>query len=159
LKAGAFGFWSMKLPALAVALPGTLLVLATTALLLGLPFGFDPLWHAESLTLPEAAALRDTGEVVRLIANRENPDAPGPVRANILRSEPVVVTPLEAAVAADRPEVIEVLLDQGASLDAPTMVRLVCFARRVEADDAGAFLLAQRPDDAPGSCDQVSTPW
>ena len=54
-------------PVIAVAVPGVLLIAATALMLMGLPFGIDPLWRVEPLTLAEAAALRDNGEVVRLI--------------------------------------------------------------------------------------------
>jgi len=52
---------TFALVAIGLGLPGLLLVAATAALLLGLPFGLDPLWAVEPMTLSEAAALRDNG--------------------------------------------------------------------------------------------------
>jgi hypothetical protein len=147
------------LPILAFALPGTLLILATAVMLLGLPFGIDPLWRVESLTLAEAAALRDNGEVVRLIHAGEDPNKAGPVRAELLRNDAQVVTPLEAAVGIDRPDMIDVLVDNGAVLDAATWTHLMCFAKSIEADEAIDFLEQRRPADASIACDHVRTPW
>ena len=143
----------------ALAVPGTLLILATAGMLLGLPFGFDPLWRVESLTLAEAAALRDNGEVVRLIQGGEDPNKPGTVRAELLRNDAQVVTPLEAAVGIDRPDMVETLLENGAVLDAATWTHLMCFAASIEADEAIGFLEQRRPPDASTACEHVRTPW
>ena len=147
------------LPVLALALPGTLLIVATAVMLLGLPLGLDPLWRVEPLTLAEAASLRDNGEVVRLIHAGEDPNKAGTVRAELLRNDAQVVTPLEAAVGIDRPDMIEVLLDNGAVLDATTWTHLMCFATAIEADEAIDFLEQRRPGDAATACDHVRTPW
>lgn len=147
------------LPLLALALPGTLLILATAVMLFGLPFGIDPLWRVEPLTLAEAAALRDNGEVVRLIHAGEDPNKAGPVRAELLRNDAQVVTPLEAAVGIDRPDMIDVLLENGAVLDGATWTHLLCFAKSIEADEAIDFLEQRPPADASSACDHVRTPW
>ena len=128
-------------------------------MLLGLPFGIDPLWRVEPLTLSEAAALRDNGEVVRLIDAGEDPNKAGAVRAELLRNDALVVTPLEAAVGIDRPDIIEVLLDNGAVLDAMTWTHLMCFATSIEADEAIDFLEPRRPVGATTACEHVQTPW
>jgi hypothetical protein len=135
------------------------LITATVLLLFGLPFGIDPLWRVEPLTLAEAAALRDNGEIMRLISRGEDPNQSGTVRANFLRNDPLVVTPLEAAVGVDRPDVVEVLVDNGATLDATTWTRLACFATAIEADDARSVLEQRRPPGASDACAQVDTPW
>ena len=132
---------------LARSLPGLLLILATAVMLVGLPFGLDPLWRVEPLTLAEAAALRDNGEVVRLIDAGEDPNKAGTVRAELLRNDPLVVTPLEAAVGSDRADMIEVLLDNGAVLDAMTWtLDVLCNGHR--GDDVRALLEQRRPDGA-----------
>jgi hypothetical protein len=143
----------------AIALPGLVLILATALMLVGLPFGLDPLWRVEPLTLAEAAALRDNGEVVRLIDAGEDPNQASTVRAEFLQNAPLTVTPLEAAVGADRVDIMEVLLDHGAELDAATWTRLMCFATAIEADESRAFLEPRRPDGAALACDHVKTPW
>ena len=128
-------------------------------MLVGLPFGLDPLWRVEPLTLAEAAALRDNGEVVRLIDAGEDPNGAGTVRAELLHNDPLTVTPLEAAVGSDRVDMMEVLLDHGAVLDAATWTRLMCFATAIEADESRALLEQRRPDGASLACDHVQTPW
>ncbi len=145
---------------LTIALPATLLIVATAVMLVGLPFGLDPLWRVEPLTLAEAAALRDNGEVVRLIRSGEDPNRPTLVRAEVLGDHEVTVTPLEAAVGIDRADIIQVLLENGATLDAGTWPHLMCLAASVEADEAKDFLEQRRPDDAAAAdCDHVPRPW
>ena len=147
------------LPACALALPGALLIIATAAMLLGLPFGVDPLWQVEPLTLPEAAALHDNGEVVRLIDLGEDPNRAGPVRPNLLRNDAQVVTPLEAAVGAERADIVELLLEHGAVMDAAMWTRLMCFAEVVDAGDVRDVLEPRRPARASDECADVPTPW
>jgi hypothetical protein len=144
---------------IALALPGTLLILATAVMLLGLPVGIDPLWRVEPMTLAEAAALRDNGEVVRLIYGGEDPNTRGTVRAELVHNNAQVVTPLEAAVAIDRPDMLQTLLENGAVLDATTWTHLMCFAVSTEADEAIEFLERRRPAEASSVCDDVRTPW
>jgi hypothetical protein len=151
--------WQAALLAAVLWVPGALLIVATAAMLLALPFGVDPLWYVEPLTLPEAAALRDNGEIVRLIDRGADPNAAGPVRANFLREDPQVVTPLEAAVGIDRGDIVQTLLDHGARLDAQTWTRLTCFATSIDAGDARAVLEAHRPDGAAANCESIENPW
>ena len=148
-----------RAPVVALALPGAALIVATAVMLAGLPFGVDPLWRVEPLTLAEAAALRDNGEVVRLIEAGADPNAPGTVRAEFLRNDPLTITPLEAAVGSDRVDIMEVLLEHGARLDPATWNRLMCFATAIEADESRALLEQRRPDGASLACDHVQTPW
>jgi hypothetical protein len=144
---------------IAMALPGALLIVATALMLIGVLFGVDPLWRVEPLTLAEAAALRDNGEVVRLIDAGEDPNRAGTVRAEFLRNDPLTITPLEAAVGSDRVDIMEVLLEHGARLDPATWTRLMCFATAIEADESQSFLEPLRPDEASLACDHVQTPW
>src|SRR5688500_142346 len=143
----------------AFALPGALLILGTAVMLLGLAFGIDPLWRVEPLTLAEAAALRDDGQDVRLIHAGENPNAPTTVRAELLRNDPLTLTPLEAAAGSDRPDISEVLLEHGPILAAATWTRVVCLATAIEADEAVDLLARRRPGDASLACEHVQTPW
>lgn len=143
----------------AVCVPGSMLITATAAMLLALPFGIDPLWHVEPLTLAEASALRDNGEVMRLIGLGADPNKPGTVRADFVHDEAQVLTPLEAAVGARRADMVQLLLDNGAVMDATNWTRLVCFAEVVEAQDVRALLEEWRPADASDTCVGVQTPW
>ena len=67
-------------------------------------------------SLAEAAALRDNGEVVRLIQSGEDPNKAGTVRPELLRNDAQVVTPLEAAVGIDRRDMLETLIENGGEI-------------------------------------------
>ncbi|MBM3776811.1 MAG: hypothetical protein FJW23_01055 [Acidimicrobiia bacterium] len=94
----------------AAALPPALLVVTMLIWLALACTGAHPLWQVEPLTLPEAAARRDAGEVARLLEEGWDPNARYPVRSGFLTAEAVELTPIEAARAADRPE-IELILE------------------------------------------------
>ena len=143
----------------ALGLPGVLLIAATTAMLFGLPFGADPLWAVEPITLSEAAALRDNGEVVRLIESGEDVNGASKVRSDILSARSLVVTPIEAAVAAERADMVELLLENGARPDAVLWTRLMCFSASVEADDVRALLEPRRPEGSVEGCDGIEIGW
>ena len=67
--------------------------------------GSNPVWHTEPLNLSEAAALRDRGEVARLLEAGADPYATRPVRAGFLYQDSTHLTAVDAAVNADRPEI------------------------------------------------------
>jgi hypothetical protein len=151
--------WQVLVLAVSGMLPGGLLILATAAMLCGLPFGADPLWEVDTITLSEAAALRDNGEVVRLIESGVDVNTPGAVRQDIVAARALVLTPLEAAVASRRADMVELLLEQGAQLDAATWTRLVCFSNSVKATDILSLIEPRRPVAATENCDRVDIPW
>ena len=105
-------------PARLAAAPIVLLALVCVVWLAMASAGAHPFWRTEALTLAEAAALRDAGEVARLAAAGHDVNRAYRVRAGFLRSETVRLTPLEAARLADRPEIAALLRDLGAR-DAP----------------------------------------
>lgn len=143
----------------ALGLPGVLLIVATVAMFAALPFGIDPMWHVEAVTLSEAAGLHDGGEVMRLIGLGADPNRSDTVRPNFVHNEAQVLTPLEAAVGARRIDMVELLLEHGARMDAATWTRLTCFADLVESGDVRALLEGLRPPDASTTCEGVQTPW
>jgi hypothetical protein len=75
--------------------------------------GQPPFWTVVPLTLSEAAAFRDGGEVARLLATGLDPNAAYPVRRGAVRGR-IEATPLEAAQAAGRNEIVLLLRDAGA---------------------------------------------
>lgn len=137
-----------------LCLPGLLLVAVTAAMLAGLPFGVDPLWFVEPVTLSEAAALHDNGEVVRLIELGADVNAASDIRPEILTGAAFVMTPLEAAVAAERADMVVLLFEQGARTGPATWSRLMCESARAGADDVREILEMHRPGDAVEDCDQ-----
>ena len=78
-----------------------------------------PFWRWEPLNLAEAAALRDSGEVARLLAEGENPNGVYRVRGGVVRNSPMEMTPMAAALAARRDEIVQLLLDGGARPQTP----------------------------------------
>ncbi len=111
------------------------------------------------MTLAEAAALHDDGEIVRLIRSGADPNKADTVRRGFVHNEAQILTPLEAAVGARRADIVELLLESGASLDAATRTRLLCFADVVDAGDVSALLETRRPEDGQVMCESVETPW
>jgi len=96
-----------------VALPALLLA-AVSIVFLGLAaVDRHPFWPRVSVTLSEAAARGDAGEVVRLLGDGQDPNAPYAVKAGLLSRRPLVVTPLEAA--AGNAEIEALLVRAGAT--------------------------------------------
>ena len=114
-------------------------------------------WKGGSLTLSEAAALRDGGEVVRQIAAGADPNAIYPLRPGVLAASSL--TPLEAAVGARRAEIVQLLVLHGARVDAAGWRRLHCFAVGLGALDVVKAVDAFAPQAADLSCEGVSTPF
>ena len=139
--------------AIVLAVPGCLAVAVMTAGLLAAVFDQHPMWPRQELNLSEAAAVRDLGEIVRLIQLAEDPDAPRDVRPGFLAEHAVRATPLEAAVAMKDPEVARVLLVNGAAMDAQVWSRLRCSA---EGDEMTEFLDRRRPAGAVLHCEPRS---
>ncbi len=120
-----------RLPSIAIALPGvTVAALALCSFVLAIA-GAHPLWKANDVNMSEAAALRDRATVIRLIRNGEDPDERRPVRAGLVSTGRTMLTPIEAAMAARRPEVVEVLLWAANELDGPAWIRARCLAAMV----------------------------
>jgi hypothetical protein len=95
--------------------PAALLALARVVFLVLAIWDVHPFWLFEPLNLAEAAALRDRGEVARLLADGEDPNATYRVRRGIVREYPMQMTPMAAATAARRDEIVQILLDGGAN--------------------------------------------
>jgi len=153
--------WALGL----VALPGAAAaVLALTAFVLGLA-GLHPWWRAESLNMSEAAAYRDAATVLELIRAGEDPDARRPVRRGPVFSRDLMLTPLEASVAAGRAEVVEVWLSARPTLDARVWIEARCVARFGRTDDIAQTVDRHRPADVPADfdaerqCEGVERSW
>jgi hypothetical protein len=138
--------------ACALAVPSGLVIAGLAAGLLLAPFGRHPLWQQPELNLSEAAAVRDSAEIVRLIEEHsEDPNAVREVRPGLLADQAIRVTPLEAAVAAKDVEIARVLLVNGATMDADVWNHLRCSA---DGDEMTEFLDRRRPPDSILRCDR-----
>ena len=102
-----------------------------------------PFWADPHMTVSEAAGLASSGEVVRLVTHeRQDPSQAWPVRDGILGGAQTV-TPLEAAVATRRLEMVRVLLDVGARpRNARERAALICRAAEAQAQSIVETLLA-----------------
>jgi hypothetical protein len=109
------------------------------------------------LTLSEAAALRDQGEVSRLTASGTDPNAVYGLRPGVLAASSL--TPLEAAVGARRAETVELLMLRGATVDDTSWRRLHCFALSTGAADVVEMLERYTPANATASCEGIRTPF
>ena len=95
--------------------PAALVAVARVVFLVLSVAGLHPFWMSEPLNLAEAAALRDRGEVARLLAEGADPNGIYLVRRGFVRNYPIKMTPVAAAMAARRDEIVQILLDGGAT--------------------------------------------
>ena len=99
---------------LIASLPAAILTAARLVFLILAIWDIHPFWLWERLNLSEAAALRDRGEVSRLLREGHDPNATYLVRRGFLRDYAMRLTPLQAAQASRRDEIVQILLDAGA---------------------------------------------
>jgi len=108
------------------------------------------LWPPDHVTLAEAIATRNNAEALRLIALGANPNQPSRVRDGLLTGGyDVVVTPLEAAVGAQRADSLRMLLANGAVVDERELRVLRCFERS-RRDSGVREILDSRASGLPG---------
>jgi hypothetical protein len=143
---------------IACALPSVVAV-AVSAVIVGAAVigGSPPFWRGGTLTLSEAAALRDQGEVTRLTLSGTDPNAVYPLRPGVIAAG--ALTPLEAAVGARRAEMVELLMLRGARVDASGWRRLHCFALSTGAADVVEMLERYTPANGTASCEGIRTPF
>jgi hypothetical protein len=110
----------------------------------GWAVGLHPFWPTPDITLSEAAAIRDAGELYRLLVfEHHDPNRPWPVRAGMEGAEADNVLPLEMAVRVRRAEIVRILLDHGATVgDSVSRTRLICIAVTTKERDVLDALLA-----------------
>ena len=95
-------------------LPAAVLAVVRLTFLILALWDLNPFWLWEPLNLAEAAALRDAGEVAHLLADGSDPNATYPIRRGFIHDDASEMTPLAAARAAQRDEIVQILLDAGA---------------------------------------------
>lgn len=133
-----------------VAIPPILVTIAWLGVLaISGVSGRHPIWNLQPRNLAEAVAFRDAGAVIRRIDAGEDPDRPAEVRATVILPESATLTPLEAAAASRQAEMILLLLDLGASLDANVWQRAWCISNE---PGVRSVLTSNRPADAAEDC-------
>lgn len=138
----------------AVFLPAPVLALAAgwLALLVAGSTGTHPIWHVRPRSIAEAAVFRDGGAIVRRVRAGENPNTASEVRGGFISRRPVTITPIDAAVRAQRAEVVQLLFDVGATVDAASWTQLWCDA---ENTDVKAVLVRYRPPGVAPACGEA----
>jgi hypothetical protein len=111
--------------------------------------GQHPVWERQPRNLAEAAAMRDSVEIVRRVERGEGLNRPGEVRARILADDAAVLTPLEAAAASRERDVVQLVFELGASPDAATWQRAWCIS---SASSVQELLDLHRPEGAEKDC-------
>src|SRR5262245_8398653 len=95
-------------------LPIAALAVGRVAFLILALWDLNPFWLSEPLNLAEAAALRDAGEVSRLLADGSDPNATYQIRPGFIHHDESRMTPVEAARASRDDEIVQILVDAGA---------------------------------------------
>lgn len=147
-----FAVAAASLPAVAIGLD-SLAAAATTAV------GRNPYWRQEPVNMAEAAAVRDLGTVVQLIRRGEDAHLRREVRADLLFNDRVELTPFEAAIAAQRPDMLELLIADAPIQDQAEWVALRCLSEMEGDDETNELLDRNKPAGASMSCDGFKRPW
>ena len=143
MMAGRYWWAFVSLPPVCVACAWIAMLTITAAT------GSHPIWNLTPRNAAEAAAFRDSAAVVRFVLSGSDLNAPGEVRGGIIRSQAAVLTPVEAAAAARQAEMVQVLIDLGASPDAAVWQRAYCIS---DADSVRDVLARRRPAGASEDC-------
>jgi len=135
----------MKLLTAAPMLPCVAFAALSGWWVLGAPLGAG-LWPPDEVTLSEAIATRNNAEALRLIRLGADPNHPSRVRAGLLTSDYAVdVTPVEAAVGAQRVDALRMLVANGATIDGQQMRVLRCY-EQIRRDSAVREFLGEPAD-------------
>ena len=121
--------------------------------------GAHPTWHEEPVTMSEAAALQNSATVVRMMRDGDDPLVRLPVRAGLLAPTGVTVTPLEAAIAARRADVLDIVLWSMHTVDGQTWTHLRCVAAGFGNADVLRVLDQYKPAAVNSSCPEVVRLW
>jgi hypothetical protein len=141
------------------ALPAFTLGVLTAGMLLRALVGSHPHWRAEPVNLSEAAALRDQATVVQMIRRGEDPYLRREVRADLLFNDRTELTPLEAALASGRAEIVEIILWSAPHPEPAVWNRVRCLAKLEGDGDSGEVLERYRPASAVLDCSGITKPW
>ena len=124
--------------------------------LVSLATGRPVIFGTVPTSMAEAAGNRDVAEMLRRANAGEPADLRRLTRIPLRLHRPAELTPLEAAVIAERPYIITLARQLGARLDAETLRRLRCLARARK--DRGTIAYLEALDHSPIRCDDVPVP-
>jgi len=147
------------LPAIAAALPGVALGLVCVTMLAASVFGRHPFWHSAPLNIAEAAAMHDGASVVVRLKHGESAFARREIRSGLLFDHAVHLSPIEAAIASRRPEVLMLILSESPDPSADAWNRARCAANSVADDEITAVLERFRPKGTQVDCTALAPLW
>ena len=144
----------------ALAFPALCLVAAALFSVASGVLGVNPLWRSPELNMSEAAAMRDPATVVRMLRDGADQGLRRGVRPGLLFDRSVQLTPLEAAIAARRPEIVVALITQR-RFDREQWNRLRCLVASSPDGDVERVVEEHRPEGAAAipDCSGVNPPW
>ena len=99
--------------------------------------------------MAEAAVLQDGAAVIRFVERHEDINRANTIRAGVMSRAPQTLTPIEAGAAAREPEMVQLLIDLGATPDAAVWQRAFCIS---DADGVREVLAAHRANGAVDAC-------
>jgi len=151
------GSRATRLVTVALAVPGAVVALITgasgvTTFAAGRPLLLAP----QVASVAEAAGNRDAAEVVLRLRRGEDVNSPSLVWIPQRFDRPLILTPLEAAVASERPYMVRLVIDNGATLNASVLRRIRCFAQR--RGDRGTMAYLDTLDESSLDCSGVAIP-
>jgi hypothetical protein len=92
-----------------------------------------------------------------MIASGSDPNVAYPLRPGVAAGSSL--TPLEAAVAERRAEIVDLLMAHGATVNTDSWRRLHCLALRTGTADVVETLDRYKPAGAATACEGISTPF
>jgi hypothetical protein len=131
-----------------VAAPSVALALACVVLTMCGVVGINPFWAPSQVTMSEAAAMRDPATVLVQIEQGQDPYSRYAVRAGIIDSQALQLTPVEAAVRTDRLEVAAVILGHGGAPSAERVCEWLKLAAAERAEEVTGYVHRKYPKDA-----------
>jgi hypothetical protein len=123
------------LPAMAAVLPVIVAFIALAVFVVCEVGGARPFAVAPDANVAEAVAFGDAAQALGFVMTGQDPNQRWPIRQNLLDSRGVVhVTAIEAAILARRPELVGLMMRQGARPEMPE--ELACLAQAVHMEKA-----------------------
>ena len=106
-------------------------------------------WPPDDVNASEAVAAGNYAELVRLLENGEDPNRGSIVRPPLLAGQPVVATPIEAAVQSRNADMARLLLTHGAVVTRAMAAKLKCLNAEYPDRDVRAILDELDPGEEP----------
>ena len=134
--------------AVAACLPAAALALVGAWSLAANPAG-GWVWPPDDVNASEAVAAGNYAELVRLLESGEDPNRGSTVRPPLLAGQPVVATPIEAAVRGRNAAMARLLLTHGAVVTPSMAAKLKCLNAEYPDRDVRAILDELDPGEEP----------